>query len=295
MHPRRIRKAAIALKPATLTKFRSTLLSRNYHRLFSSRKNAKPGPKGPSDDLVRVIVEMKQRNTQFGCPRIAQQINKAFGVNIDKDVVRRVLAKHYRPKPYNGGLSWLTFFRHTRDSLWSIVLFGRASILPRYHSILLAIDQFIRRIINRLWHLRLSFRSKGGSLYEVAIPVVDASKSLSPDPDPHFSHHRCRRKLLCVGRTQTVPVFPRAPPFAERRIGTRRRIHHEYRSNCSAIDLEIEHEALNNNHNIFPMSGALDEFISSQINIDTSIDHAEAQKSSRKRHNREKLRTLIAA
>jgi hypothetical protein len=38
--------------------------------------------------------------------------------------------------------------------------------------------------------------------------------------------------------------------------------------------LEIEHEALNNNHNIFPMSGALDEFISSQINIDTSIDHA---------------------
>ena len=63
MHPRRIRKAAIVLKPATLTKFRSALLSRNYHRLFSSRKNAKPGPKGPSDNLVRVIVEMKQRNT----------------------------------------------------------------------------------------------------------------------------------------------------------------------------------------------------------------------------------------
>ena len=66
MRPVRIRKAAIALKPATFTKFRSALLSRNYHLLFSSRKNAKPGPKGPSDDLVRVIVELKQRNAHFG-------------------------------------------------------------------------------------------------------------------------------------------------------------------------------------------------------------------------------------
>ena len=147
MRPGRIRKVAVVIKPATLTKFRNALLSRNYYRLSSSRKNAKPGPKGPSDDLVRVIIEMKQRNTQFGCPRIAQQINKAFGVNIDKDVVRRVLAKHYRPKPYDGGLSWLTFLRHTRDSLWSIVLFRRASILPKHHSILLAIGQFTRTII----------------------------------------------------------------------------------------------------------------------------------------------------
>ena len=76
MRPRRIRKAAVILKPATLFKFRRTLLSRNYHRLFSSRNNRKPGPKGPSDDLVPVIVALKQRNTGFGCPRIAQQINK---------------------------------------------------------------------------------------------------------------------------------------------------------------------------------------------------------------------------
>jgi hypothetical protein len=116
MHPIRIRKAAVILKPATLTKFRSTLLGRNYHRLFSSRKNRKPGPKGLSDDLVRVIVELKRRNPRFGCPRIAQQINKAFGVNIDKDVVRRVLAKHYYSDPYDGGPSWLTFLRRNRSA-----------------------------------------------------------------------------------------------------------------------------------------------------------------------------------
>jgi putative transposase len=40
---------------------------------------------------------MKRRNPKFGCVRIAQQINHAFGIKIDKDVVRRVLAIHFRP------------------------------------------------------------------------------------------------------------------------------------------------------------------------------------------------------
>jgi len=61
MRPGRIRKAAVVLKPATLTKFRRALVSRNYRLLFSSHKNGKPGPKGPSDDLVRVIVELNQQ------------------------------------------------------------------------------------------------------------------------------------------------------------------------------------------------------------------------------------------
>jgi hypothetical protein len=43
------------------------------------------------------------------------------------------------------------------------------------------------------------------------------------------------------------------------------------------------------------MSGALDAFISSQINRETALRHAEAQKSSRKTHDREELPTLIAA
>jgi hypothetical protein len=48
---------------------------------------------------------MKQRNTRSGCPRIAQQINPAFGLEIDKDTVRRILATHYRLDPGNRGPS----------------------------------------------------------------------------------------------------------------------------------------------------------------------------------------------
>jgi hypothetical protein len=295
MHPGRIRKAAVVLKPVTLTKFRRALLSRNYRRLFSSRKNRKPGPKGPSDDLVCVIVELKQRNAQFGCPRIAQQINKAFGVNIDKDVVRRVLAKHYRPKPYDGGLSWLTFFRHTRESLWSIALFQRKSILPRIHSSLLAIGQRTRRIIGCGIAGCYFDQTVVCSLFAAGIPMVQVSMSLSPTHDPPFRHHRYIRKLLGVGGTQTVPIFTRAPPFAERRIGTRRRNHYDHHSNCGAIDLETEHEALNNHHNLFLMPGPLDEIRSSKINRQTALSHAESPNFARKRYIREELRTLIAA
>lgn len=78
-------------------------------------------------------MEVKRRNPRFGCPRIALIIAGTFGVDIDKDVVRRVLAKHYRPPPGSGGPSWLTFIGHTKDSLWSVDLFRCESITLKTH------------------------------------------------------------------------------------------------------------------------------------------------------------------
>ena len=110
------------------------LKKRKYRLLYSSSRKGKPGPKGPSQELIDAIVEIKRRNSRFGCPRIAQEINKAFGVDINKDVVRRVLEKHYHPGPDSGnGPSWLTFLGHTKDSLWSIDLFRCESILLKSH------------------------------------------------------------------------------------------------------------------------------------------------------------------
>ena len=60
---------------------------------------------------------MKRRNPRYGCPRIAQQINLAFGLELDKDVVRRILATHYKPDPSNQGPSWLITIGHAKDSL----------------------------------------------------------------------------------------------------------------------------------------------------------------------------------
>ncbi len=78
LNPRRIPRAALIIRPSTLLKFHQMLKRRKYRLLYSSGTKGKPGPKGPSPDVIQAIVELKRRNPRFGCPRIAQQINKAF-------------------------------------------------------------------------------------------------------------------------------------------------------------------------------------------------------------------------
>jgi hypothetical protein len=118
VNPHRIAKISAIVKPATFFKFHKALVDRKYRLLFSSPSiRRKPGPKGPPTELIAAIVDMKRRNPKFGYFRIAQQISHAFGVNIDKDVVRRVLAKHYRPGDSGtDGPSWLTFIGHVKAS-----------------------------------------------------------------------------------------------------------------------------------------------------------------------------------
>jgi hypothetical protein len=94
VHPSRMRRCGIVLKPSTLLDFHPVLRKRKYHMLFSSQRRGRPRPKGPAQEWIEAIVERKRRNP-WGCPRIAQQITLAFSVDIDKDVVRRILGKQY--------------------------------------------------------------------------------------------------------------------------------------------------------------------------------------------------------
>jgi hypothetical protein len=123
MRPGRLIRSAIVLKPSTLLNFHRALTKRKYRLLFSAKVRKKPGPKGPTKELRTAVVEMKQRNPTWGCPRIAQEIALAFGIPINKDVVRRILAVQYRPAPDSAGPSWLTALGHAKDSLWSLDLF----------------------------------------------------------------------------------------------------------------------------------------------------------------------------
>ena len=133
LNPRRIVRSAILIRPSTLLSFHNALKKRKYRQLYSPRGGRNPGPKGPSKEVINAIVEMKQRNPRFGCPRIAQQINLAFSLDLDKDTVRRVLAVHFKPDPSNRGPSWLTTPGHAKDSLWSADLFRCESILLKSH------------------------------------------------------------------------------------------------------------------------------------------------------------------
>src|SRR5207247_82423 len=110
MRPARIVRSSIVLRPSTLLHFHQMLIKRKYRKLFSAKHGRRAGPKGPAKELIDAVVEMKRRNPSWGCPRIAEQITLAFGVEIDKDVVRRILAMHFRPESGSGGPSWLTLY-----------------------------------------------------------------------------------------------------------------------------------------------------------------------------------------
>ena len=93
MRRARLHRCAIVLKPATILRFQRLLVRRKYRELFSPKRCGRPGPKGPSAELIAAIVEMQRRNPHFGYQRIADQVNLAFDIPVDKHLVRRVLAK----------------------------------------------------------------------------------------------------------------------------------------------------------------------------------------------------------
>ncbi len=257
--PRRILRAAVIIRPSTLLRFHEALKKRKYRLLFSSCGKGKPGPKGPSSELIRAIVELKQRNPRFGCPRIARILSKTFGVDIDKDVVRRVLAKHYRPAPHEGGPSWLTFIGHAKDSLWSVDLFRCESILLRTHWVLVVMDQFTRRIIG--------FGVQAGDvdgvalcrMFNRAISGKGEPRYLSSDHDPLFEYHRWKANLriLDIEEIKTVPYAPLSHPFVERLIGSIRSEFLDHTLFWNALDLERKLADLQSYFNVYRVHSSL--------------------------------------
>ncbi len=222
LDPHRIQRAAVIIRPSTLLKFHSLLKQRTYRLLYSTGRKGKPGPKGPSRELIQAIVAMKQRNPRFGCPRIAQQINKAFGVEIDKDAVRRVLAAHWRPGSGVDGPSWLSFLGHAKESLWSIDLFRCESIHLKSHWVLVVMDQFTRRIIGFGVHAGDVDGIALCHMFSTAISTQGVPHYLSSDNDPSFRYHRWQANLriLEIQEIKSVPYVPLSHPFIERLIGT---------------------------------------------------------------------------
>src|SRR5262249_51496742 len=99
MRPARVLRSAVVLKTSTLLHFHKMLVQQKYRMLFSPKRGHRPGPKGPTKELIDAVLEMKRRNCTWGCKRIAEQIALAFGVDIEKDVVRRILARTSIRKP----------------------------------------------------------------------------------------------------------------------------------------------------------------------------------------------------
>jgi putative transposase len=225
VRPRRLIRCAIVFKPSTLLRLHRALTQRKYRRLFSSKVPTKPGPKGPTEEIIAAVVEMKHRNPTWGCPRIAQQITLAFGISINKDVVRRILAARSQPEPDAAGPSWLTMLGHAKDSLWSLDLFRCESAVLRTHWVLIVMDQCTRRIVGFGVHRGVVDGVGLCRMFNRATRGHTPPTYVSSDHNPLYRFHLWQRNLRVfdVEEIKTVPYVPLSHPFVERLIGTIRR------------------------------------------------------------------------
>jgi transposase InsO family protein len=173
-------------------------------------------------EVIQAILEFKKRNPRCGCPRIAEQISATFGIEIDREIVRRVLAKYFKPTGTDDGPSWLTFLGHTKDSLWSIDLFRTESINLKTYWVLVVMDQYSRRIIG--FGIQ-AIAVDGPALYRMFNKAIAGSgipKRLSYDNDPLFKYlqWKANLRILDIESVRTVPYVPSSHPFIERKIGT---------------------------------------------------------------------------
>ena len=250
LSPRRLLRTAILIKPATLLRCHRALTELKFKWLYSSGRQHKPGPKGPGQALVQAILEAKRRNPHLGCPKIAQQLARSFGIELDKDVVRRVLATHYRPDGQDGP-SWLTLLSHSKDSLWSVDLFRAESILLKTHWILLVMDLHTRRIIGFGVQAVVVDGPTLCRLFHQAISGQPLPQRLSFDHDPLFEFQRWQANLRILGieSVRTVPYAPVSHPFVERLIGTVRREYLDQMFFWNRMDLEQKLEQFKTYYN----------------------------------------------
>ena len=172
--------------------------------------------------------------------RIAQQIAHAFGVDIDKDIVRRVLAKHYRPGDSGSpGPSWLSVLAQTNDSLWSLDLFRCESIILRSHCVLVVMDVFTRPL------------SASASRWHPLTGSWSARCSTTPSPDNRYGSTTAPTTIRCFAFTAGSPIYACSRStrssqfrtlrsrihFVERLIGTIRREYFDHVFFWNAVDL----------------------------------------------------------
>lgn len=179
----RLRKTAILLKPATILRFHKALVKRKYSSLYSNKTKKNPGRKPQDQKLIDLVIEMRKLNPSMGYGRISMQVYHAFGFEVSRFAVGRILRNYFKDNPGKGeGPSWLTFIGHMKDSLWSIDLFRCESISLRSHWVMVVVDQYTRRVIGFAVHAGDCDGVAYCQMFNKIVSGKDLPKYLSSDP-----------------------------------------------------------------------------------------------------------------
>jgi hypothetical protein len=150
----------------------------------------------------------------MGCRKIAEQISSALGLEINKDVVRRILIQYYRPAPGGAGPCWLPLSDRPGTACGAS-LFRCESVVPQSYWVMVVMDIFTRRIIG----FGVAAANLDGpgvcGMFNRAIARQSMPKYLSSDHDPLFSFSALAGEpsVLEIDEIKSIPGAPRSPCF----------------------------------------------------------------------------------
>jgi len=143
------------------------------------------------------------------CPRIAEHIALAFGISINKDVVRRILDAHYHLSSNGSSPSWLPSSVTRRTAFTASMC---SHVNPRHYAHTGAGRH--GPLHSAHCRIRNSRRNCGWQalcrMFNRAMRWQTVPKYLSSDHDPLHRFHQWQANLrvLAVTKSKRFPMFP---------------------------------------------------------------------------------------
>ena len=207
---RRLTRIAIILKPATLLKFHKALVNHKYRLLFSNKSSKKPGPKGPDDKIIHLILEMKQRNPRW-LTFIGHMKDSLWSIDL------------FRSESIHLKTHWIMVVmdQFTRRIIGFSVHKGSVTGIE--------LCCMFNRIISK--------------------KLLPNYLSSDNDPLFHFHQWQANCRILDIEEIKSVPYVPTSHPFIERLIGSVRREILDKTLYWNACDLQNKLELFQNYYN----------------------------------------------
>lgn len=129
------------VKPSTLLDWQ-----RRFIKNFWSYKHKTPGRKPISSEIKKLILEMKQKNTLWGCHRIADELKK-IGIYLHPTTVNKIIQTFRKQDKIKPTGSWKRFLETHWNSLFGMDFMTIDTLFGRRFYLLIILELKTRKII----------------------------------------------------------------------------------------------------------------------------------------------------